>query len=124
MKYFIGLTIAGIGWSILASTLWVRGAFLPILVSGVLTAFMAGYAVRRAIRKFAGWRWFLLPLLTVTIASVVFGSLVPCALSLWAMLGQGREGLFDGMWSMGLVAVFYALTLYLPITYPASLATH
>src|SRR5262249_48931650 len=70
----------------------------------------------------SGWRWDLLPLLTLLVATAAFGFLLPCA---WLVTGLFRGGGVDAeaFYKTPLAFVFYSMTFYLVILYPAALLT-
>src|SRR5690348_11986250 len=86
-RYTILLLLSGTGWFLVAAVI---GYAIPVLgsmwfrhfVCAVITSFVVGIVFRVPILRWSGWRWYVLPLLTLLTATTVFGFLMPCA---WAL---------------------------------------
>jgi hypothetical protein len=126
-RYVILLALAGVAWFLVAGVL---GSAVPVLGSmwfqhslcAILTAFVVGFTFKGPILRWSGWRWYLLPLLTLLVAAAVFGFLVPCA---WLITELFRGGGVDSeaFYKTPLMFVFYSMTFYLVILYPLALLT-
>src|SRR4030095_8768022 len=98
MTYLAALLLSGICWFGVAALL---GSAVPILnemwlqhlVSALITGLTVGYIFKRPIRTWIGWRWYVLPLLTLFSGTALFGLLVPT--SWWLMSIMGRTGHLD-----------------------------
>ena len=121
-RYSILLLLSGIGWFLVAG---VFGYAIPVfggmwfqhLVCAIFTAFVVGIAFQVPILSWSGWRWYLLPLLTLLIGVAVFGFLLTCS---WAL----NESLSsEAFYKLPLAMVFYSMTFYLPVLYPLALLT-
>jgi hypothetical protein len=85
-RYAMLLLIAGVAWFLIAGVL---GYAIPVfgsrwvqhLVWAILAAFIVGTGFRLPMLHWRGWRWYLLPLLTLLTGSTVFGVLVTCSWS-------------------------------------------
>ncbi len=121
-RYSILLLVSGSGWFVVAG---VFGHAIPVfgsmwflhLVCAVLTSFLVGIAFRVPILRWSGWRWYVLPLLTLLTGTTVFGFLLPCA---WA-LTESVDG--EAFYRLPLAIVFYSMTFYLAVLYPLALLT-
>jgi hypothetical protein len=67
--------------------------------------------------RWRGWRWYVLPLLTLLTGTIVFGFLVPCA---WALTDSLDA---EAFYKVPLMIVFYSMTFYLMVLYPLALLT-
>ena len=126
-RYTILLTLSGVAWFLVAGVL---GSAVPVLgsmwfqhsICAILTAFVVGFTFRGPIFRWSGWRWYLLPLLTLLVATAVFGFLLPCA---WLIteLFRGNRVDAEAFYKTPLLIVFYSMTFYLVILYPLALLT-
>jgi hypothetical protein len=122
MRYSILLLLSGVGWFLIAG---VFGYSIPVigsmwlrhLVCAVLTSFIIGISFRVPIMRWSGWRWYVLPLLTLLSGTTVFGFLLPCA---WALTDSLDN---EAFWKLPLAIVFYSMTFYLVALYPLALLT-
>ena|SRR5688500_5145402 len=124
MKYNIALMISGVAWAFLVAALSVGIPSATYIIAGIGTALVVGWAVRRALRKSKGWAWYLLPFVSISIASVVFGAFGESVAWISEKLSHGPIVDLGKMYLTCAYFLLYALTIYLPVTYPASLATH
>src|SRR5438477_10169563 len=124
-QYSIMLLLCGAGWFLVAGVL---GYAVPILgsmwfqhlICGVLTAFVVGIAFRVPILRWSGWRWYLLPLLTLFAGTTVFGFLLACSWHLADSLrGAGRLER-EAFYKIPLAFVFYSMC-FLYVLYPLAL---
>jgi hypothetical protein len=121
-RYSILLLISGTGWFLVSG---VFGYTIPVfgrmwlqhLACAIFTAFVVGSAFREPILIWSGWRWYLLPLLTLLTGTAVFGFLLTCSWALNESLGS------EAFYKLPLAIVFYSMTFYLPALYPLALLT-
>jgi hypothetical protein len=127
-RYLILLLITGAGWSLLAG---VSGYFFPefgslwllYFICAILTAFVVGIAFRVPILRWSGWRWYLLPLLTLLTGTAAWGFLSTCSWHLTESL-RGEVGLERAaFYQRPLTIVFYSMTWFVPMFYPLALLT-
>jgi len=127
-RYSILLLMSGAGWFVVAG---VFGYAIPVfsdlwfqnLLCAVVTAFVVGVLFRVPILSWSGWRWYLLPLLTLLIGTAVFGFLLTCS---WAeaesLRGSvGLEG--EAFYKIPIGIIFYSMTACLVWLYPLALMT-
>src|ERR1035438_2484823 len=96
-RYLILLLVSGAGWFLIAGVL---GYAIPVLgsmwlqhlVCAILTSLVVGIAFRAPILRWSGWRWYLLPLLTLLTGTAVFGFLLTGSWHLTESL-RGEVGL-------------------------------
>ena len=128
MRYLILLLISGAGWFFVAGIL---GYAIPVfgsmwlqhLVCAILTSLVVGSTFRAPILRWMGWRWYLLPLLTLLTGTAVFGFLLTGSWHLTESL-RGEVGLeHDAFYKLPLAIVFYSMTSFLPVLYPLALLT-
>ena len=128
MRYLILLLISGAGWFFVAGIL---GYAIPVfgsmwlqhLVCAILTSLVVGSTFRAPILRWMGWRWYLLPLLTLLTGTAVFGFLLTGSWHLTESL-RGEVGLEnDAFYKLPLAIVFYSMTSFLPVLYPLALLT-
>ena len=120
MNYPAALVLSGICWSGVLWRLAPMASFPSSIMIGIITALVTGYTLRGLIQRVWGWRWIALPLLNIAIGSVTFGTLLPVALSVMDRHQMDREAFLN----FPVIFGFYSLTLFIWITYPASLLTH
>jgi hypothetical protein len=127
-RYLILLLVSGAGWFLIAGVL---GYAIPVfgcmwlqhLVCAILTSLVVGSTFRAPILHWSGWRWYLLPLLTLLTGTAVFGFLLTCSWHLTESL-RGEVGLEnDAFYKLPLAIVFYSMTSFLPVLYPVALLT-
>ena len=127
-RYLILLLISGAGWFFVAGIL---GYAIPVfgsmwlqhLVCAILTSLVVGSTFRAPILRWMGWRWYLLPLLTLLTGTAVFGFLLTGSWHLTESL-RGEVGLEnDAFYKLPLAIVFYSMTSFLPVLYPLALLT-
>ena len=129
VPYYLALAVSGVCWFGVAGVL---GSAIPIfgemwaqhLVSAIITSLAVGYIFKKLVMTWLGWRWYVLPILTVLVASALYGLLVPS--SWWAadMMQRGDfrvEG--EAFYFIPPVMVFYSMTVYIVILYPLALLT-
>jgi hypothetical protein len=127
-RYSILLLISGACWSLLAGVL---GYFFPgfgnlwllYYICVILPVFVVGIAFRVPILRWSGWRWYLLPLLTLLTGTAGFGFLLTWS---WHLAGslRGEVGLERAaFYQLPLTIVFYSMTWFLPMFYPLALLT-
>ncbi len=122
-RYPILLFASGLIWFLVAAAL---GSAVPILgetwfphlICAIVTAFVVGSIFRTAIFSWSGWRWYALPLLTLFVASGLFGFLLPLS---WSLTGASVDS--EAFYITPLSFIIYAMTLYLVILYPIALLT-
>lgn len=125
-RYPILLFASGLIWFLVAAAL---GSAVPILgeewfphlICAIVTAFAVGFIFGTAIFSWSGWRWYALPLLTLFVASGLFGFLLPLSWSLTGTSGTSVDS--EAFYKMPLSFIVYAMTLYLVILYPIALLT-
>lgn len=121
-RYSILLLISGTGWFLVAG---VVGYAIPVfgrmwfqhLLCAIFTAFVVGIAFRAPILSWSGWRWYVLPLLTLLTGTAVFGILLTCSWALTESLDR------EAFYKLPLGIVFYSMTSCLPVLYPLALLT-
>jgi len=121
-QYPILLLVSGSGWFVVAG---VCGYAIPVFGSmwfrhflcAVLTSFIVGITFRPAILRWQGWRWYVLPLLTLLTGTGIFGFLLTCA---WALTDSLES---DAFYKLPLGIVYYSMTAFLPVLYPLALLT-
>ena len=127
-RYSILLLILGANWFLIAVIVGyafnvLLGLWLPYFVSAIVTAFVVGIAFRVPILRWSGWRWYLLPLLTLLTGTAVFGFLLACSLHLTELL-RGEGGLeCDTFYIIPFWSVYLSMTGGLPVLYPLALLT-
>jgi hypothetical protein len=122
-RYAMLLLISGVAWFLIAGVL---GYAIPVLgsrwaqhlVCAIFTAFVVGTGFRFRILHWTGWRWYLLPVLTLLTGSTVFGLLLTCSWCLAEPGGLEREAFY----MLPLNIVFYTMAFGW-ITYPLALLT-
>jgi hypothetical protein len=122
MRYLMLLLLSGAGWFLIAGVLGyaipiIGGMWFRHLVCAVLTSFIVGVSFRAPILRWSGWRWYVLPLLTLLAGTTLFGFLLPCA---WALTDSLDN---EAFWKLPLAIVFYSMTFYLAALYPLALLT-
>ncbi len=127
-RYIILLTLSGSAWFFVAG---VVGAAVPIFgdhwfqhfVCAIITSLAIGIIFRSSILHWSGWRWYLLPLLSLMLATAVYGFLLPCS---WFVTSFTHGGGVDseGFYMIPMMFVFYSMTSFLVILYPLALLTH
>jgi hypothetical protein len=121
-RYPILLLVSGTGWFFVAGVL---GYAIPVFGSmwcrhflcAVLTSFIVGITFRTPIAHWQGWRWYVLPLLTLLAGTAVFGFLLTCA---WALTDSLES---DAFYKLPLLIVYTSMTACLPLLYPLALLT-
>ena len=126
-RYGASLTFSGIAWFSIAG---VFGGAVPVfsaelwiqhLACALLTAYVVGIALKNPILYWTGWKWYVLPLITLLLATIVFGFLLPCS---WLLASVFSGGGVDGeAFKLTLIIVFYSMTYYLVFLYPLAMAT-
>ena len=128
-RYTIRLLVSGIAWFLIAG---IFGKSVPIitrelwiyhLVCALLTANVVGIALQRPIVNWTGWKWLMLPLITILLATFVFGLLLPCSWLLYSLFsgGGGVDG--EAFTKLPFLFVFYSMTYFLIFLYPLAMAT-
>lgn len=121
-RYAILLLISGTGWFVVAG---VFGYAIPVFgrmwfrhfVCAIITAFVVGITFRVPISSWSGWRWHVLPLLTLPTGTAVFGFLLTCS---WTLTESLERGAF---YKLPVGIVFYSMTFCLAVLYPLALLT-
>src|SRR5690348_15003 len=121
-RYSMLLLLSGTGWFLVAGIL---GYSLPVFgkmwfrhfLCAVLTSFSVGIIFRGPILRWSGWRWYILPLLTLFTGTAVFGVLFTCSWALTDSLG------IEAFYKLPLTIVFYSMTFYVAGLYPLALLT-
>ena len=121
-RYAVLLLISGTAWFLVAGVFGYAipvfgGMWLQHLACAIFTPFVVGIAFRVPILSWSGWRWYLLPLLTLLTGTAVFGFLLTCSWALTESLGS------EAFYKLPLGIVFYSMTFYLPVLYPLALLT-
>ncbi len=116
------LLLSGVGWFLIAAVFgyWIPvlgGMWLRHLACAVLTSFVVGISFRVPIMRWSGWRWYVLPLLTLLVGTTVFGFLLPCAWALTESLDS------EAFYKFPLAIILYSMTFYLAVLYPLALLT-
>src|ERR1035441_1978528 len=96
-RYLILLLFSGAGWFLIAGVL---GYAIPVfgdmwlqhLACAILASLVFGITFRAPILHWSGWRWYLLPLLTLLTGTAVFGFLLTGSWQLTESL-RGEVGL-------------------------------
>ena len=127
-RYAASLTFSGTAWFFIAG---VFGGAVPIfsgelwiqhLACALFTAYVVGIALKNPILYWTGWKWYVLPLITLLMATIVFGFLLPCS---WLLTntfsGDGVDG--EAFILIPFIFVFYSMTYYLALLYPLAMAT-
>ncbi|SPE54332.1 membrane hypothetical protein [Verrucomicrobia bacterium] len=122
MRYSMLLLLSGAAWFLIAGVFGyaipvMGGMWFRYLVCAVLTSFIVGISFRVPILRWSGWRWYVLPLLTLLAGTTLFGFLLPCA---WALTDSLDN---EAFWKLPLAVVFYSMTFYLVPLYPLALLT-
>ena len=128
MTYLTALIFSGLCWFGVAALL---GSAIPILneawpqhlVSALITSTVVGYVFKRPIRSWIGWRWYVLPILTLFAATALFGLLVPTSWWLTSIIRKTGKVEGEAFYFVPVYMVFYALTFWLFILYPLALLT-
>ena len=123
-RYSILLLITGAGWFLVAVaagyvTNVFQGLWLPYFVSAIPAAFVVGVAFRVPILRWSGWRWYLLPLLTLLTGTAVFGLFLACS---WHLTEEGGLDC-EAFYQIPFWIVFWSMTGGLPVLYPLALLT-
>jgi hypothetical protein len=127
-RYLILLLFSGAGWFLIAGVL---GYAIPVfgdmwlqhLACAILASLVVGITFRAPILHWSGWRWYLLPLLTLLTGTAVFGFLLTGSWQLTESL-RGEVGLeHDAFYKLPLAIVFYSMTSFLPVLYLLALLT-
>ena len=122
MRYSLLLLLSGTGWFLVAGVFGYAipvfgGMWFPHFVCAVVASFIVGGAFRVPILRWSGWRWCVLPLLTLLTGTTVFGFLLPCA---WALTDSLDS---EAFYKLPLAIVFYSMAFYLVVLYPLALLT-
>jgi len=128
MRYQLALIVSGIGWFCVAALL---GRAVPVfgemwlqhLVSAVVTSLVVGFVFKKPVMMWRGWRWFVLPVLTLLTATTIFGVLLPLSWMLTAKLRGSGDVDGEAFYLVPALVVFYSMTAYLVILYPLALLT-
>ena len=128
MRYSLALIVSGLGWFCVAAVLddtvpVLCDMWLQHLVSAVITSLMVGFIFRKPVMTWRGrWR-YLLPVLTLLSATILFGILLPLSWMVTAALeGRGNpDG--EAFYLVPAFLVFYSLTAYILILYPLAWLT-
>ena len=128
MTYLAALILSGLCWfgvaALLGSAVPILGEmWLQHLVSALITSLLVGYTFKRPIRSWIGWRWYILPLLTLFVATALFGLLVPTSWWLTSIIRQTRDLDGEAFYFVPLYMLFYSLTFWLFLLYPLALLT-
>jgi len=96
--------------------------WLPHWICAIFTAFVVGTLLNGPIHQWKGWRWYALPLLSLGIATLLYGFLLPCA---WLLVAWRHGGGVDAeaFYKTPLIFAFYSMTFYLVLFYPMALLT-
>ena len=127
MKKTALLIISGVLWTALAYSLGVTRHEIGIPVfCGIATSLFLGFILLDQIQKNKGWRWFLLPLQSIILGTLLFVYLLQAAWWIRETVTKDVSGYshISGYWMNPIVYAFYAITAFIWITYPASLLTH
>jgi hypothetical protein len=121
-RYSILLLISGACWFVVAGICGYAipvfdGMWLQHFAFAVLASFVVGMAYRGPLFRWSGWRWYVLPLLTLLTGTTLFGFLLACS---WAM-SQSLD--WEGFYELLLIIVFYSMTSFLVVLYPLALLT-
>ncbi|HAL57304.1 MAG TPA: hypothetical protein DCP63_12765 [Bacteroidetes bacterium] len=129
MAYTATLLVCGVVWFLIAGF---AGSSLPVfgemwiqhLLCALTTSLCVGFLLKKSIACYAGWRWYVLPLLSLFLGTSLFGLLLPSSwlITQW-ITGNGGVDL-EAFYTIPLFMVLFSLTLYLPIFYPAALLTN
>jgi hypothetical protein len=82
-----------------------------------LRPFVVGITFQPAILSSQGWRWYVLPFLTLLTGTAVFGFLLTCS---WALTDSLDS---EAFYKLPLAIVYYSMTAFLPVLYPLALLT-
>lgn len=128
MTYFLLLVVSGFLWfgvaALLGQAIPIWGSMWPQhLLAAIMTSTSIGLIFKRAIESWRGWRWYLLPMLTLVTATGLYGLLVP--ISWWLTDKINRTGGIDGeaFYLIPMYMIFFSLTWYLIMLYPLALLT-
>ena len=127
MKTTAQLIVSGVLWTILAYVLGVTQKEFTIPVAcGIVTSLLVGFILLHQIENSKGWRWFLLPIQSIILGTLSFTYLMQFAWWIREVLTNDIHGdsRIYGHWMNPIVYTFYAVTVFIWITYPASLLTH
>jgi hypothetical protein len=125
MKYLAALTLSGLAWTALAFALGhFTVSFWLAIAPGVLTAFCVGFLLKDPIKKARGWGWFVLPFASIALGTFLFGAFFVSVLWVASQftLTEHIEG--GAIWVSALLYAYLSLTVFVWVTYPASLLTH
>jgi len=128
MRYIFALVVSGVCWFCVAAVL---GPAVPLLgemwlqhlFSALVTALAVGFLFKKALTTWRGWRWYILPILTVLSASTIFGFSVELSWRLTEAI-RGREHFgSERFYFLPAMFVLYSMTVYLLILFPLALLT-
>ncbi len=125
MKYPAALLISGLAWTAVTCAL---DRFLmpvvPAACAGIMTAFIVGAALRIAIQRWTGWRWFVLPFASVALGALLFGIFFSTITWVISLVTQKHDVAAASIIVAAYLFPYLALTYFVWATYPASLVTH
>jgi hypothetical protein len=125
--YFLALIACGVFWFLVAGVL---GQGVPIfgqlwlqhLIVAIVTALVIGYLFKKPLERWQQWLWYVLPILTLLVASALFGLLVAVSWGLTEMMkSKGIDG--EAFYLLPGLFVLYSMTTYLVVLYPLALLT-
>lgn len=129
MVYITTLLICGVVWFLIAGF---AGSSFPIfgemwiqhLLCALITSLCIGLLLKNSIASYTGWRWYILPILSLLLGTFIFGLLLPFSwlITQW-ITGNGGVDL-EAFYKIPFLIVLFSLTLFLPIFYPAALLTN
>jgi hypothetical protein len=128
MTYIVALVVSGICWfcvaAVLGSSVPIRGEmWVQHLMSAVVTSLAVGYTFKKPLMTWRGWRWYILPILTLLFATALYSLLLPLSWLVTATL-KGSGGV-DGeaFYQIPAMMVLYSMTVYIVVLYPLALLT-
>lgn len=125
MKYLVALTFSGLAWTALAFALGHFTVSFGLAVApGVVTAFCVGFLLKDPIKKVRGWGWFALPFASIALGAFLFGVLFVSVLWVVSRFTHSEHVEGGAIWVSALLYAYLSLTVFVWVTYPASLLTH
>jgi hypothetical protein len=82
-----------------------------------------GYTFKKPVMTWRGWKWYILPMLTLLFATALYGLLLPLSWLVTATI-KGSGGV-DGaaFYQIPAMMVLYSMTVYIVVLYPLALLT-
>jgi hypothetical protein len=128
VTYIIALVVSGICWFCFAAVL---GSAVPILgvmwvqhlISAVITSLAVGYIFKKPLMIWCGWRWYVLPILTLLVATALYGLLLSLSGLVTATIQGKGSVVVEAFYLTPALMVLYSMTVYIVVLYPLALLT-